>query len=378
MEAEPPPWMRPDLLPEKPDAESYGYIFQDNPVKCTREELMKRVRLQNAPQVALVWAPEVTRLVPAIELPFLLETVCEGIRKRITTNQTIAAFSAVVWGLPVLLSLGAGGGRNFQWQFMLMLSFGIIPMAEGWWELRRLRDRRPETISGRVASARYALWVRRQDRTVTWILVGVIVLVFFLELGRGLEFSINRAGLIKTGFHASDSYRFLTAALLHVNVMHVFMNAISLFILGMVMEGLVGGPAMALIFTFSALCGNACSFHFTSQTSAGASGGIMGLVGCLAVLGFHFRKILPPKFGWQMAYAVLITAFTGVIAHSVIDNAAHAGGAVGGAVLGWALFQGHQTLPLRPPPEAQWAGRASIALILLAALFIIGLMLRMV
>ena len=104
----------------------------------------------------------------------------------------------------------------------------------------------------------------------------------------------------------------------------------------------------------------------------------MGLVGCLAVLGFHFRKILPPKFGWQMAYAVLITAFTGVIAHSVIDNAAHAGGAVGGTVLGWALFQGHQTLPLRPPPEAQWAGRASIALILLAALFIIGLMLRMV
>ena len=39
----------------------------------------------------------------------------------------------------------------------------------------------------------------------------------------------------------------------------------------------VGGPAMALIFTFSALCGNACSFHFTSQTSAGASGRCAGI-----------------------------------------------------------------------------------------------------
>jgi hypothetical protein len=104
----------------------------------------------------------------------------------------------------------------------------------------------------------------------------------------------------------------------------------------------------------------------------------VGLVGCLAILGFHFRKILSPNFGWQVAYAVLITALTGIMADSVIDNAAHAGGAFGGAVLGWALFQGHRTLPLRPPPEVQWAGRASVALILLASLFTIALMLRMV
>jgi membrane associated rhomboid family serine protease len=363
------------MLPEKPDAESCGYVFRDIPAKCTREKLIDRVRLKNAPETMLVWAPEVARMAPAVELPFLQDAIREQIRKRIGSNQKAAIFSAILWGL---LAFTSRSGRAFQWQFMLMLSFGVIPIAEGWWRLRRLRDNGLETLSGRVASARYALWVRRQDRMVTWVLLGVIILIFVLEMGRGFDFSIRRAGLIKTEVRVSDAYRFLTAALLHLSVTHVVMNGMALAILGMVLEALVGGAGLALIFTFSALCGNASSYLFISETSVGASGGIMGLVGCLAVLGFHFRKTLPPNFAWHMVYAILITALTGLIAHSVIDNAAHAGGLLGGAALGWALFQGRNTLPLRLSPAAQWAGRASVALILIAALFIIALMLRVV
>jgi membrane associated rhomboid family serine protease len=95
-----------------------------------------------------------------------------------------------------------------------------------------------------------------------------------------------------------------------------------------------------------------------------------------AVLGFYFRKTLPPNFGLRMITAVILTAFSGAIARHSIDNAAHAGGLLGGALVGWLLVSTQKTLPLRLPPLAQFAGRASLALVLAATLFIVLLMLR--
>ena len=69
--------------------------------------------------------------------------------------------------------------------------------------------------------------------------------------------------------------------------------------------------------------------------SIGASGGIMGLIGYLAIYGYRRRRQLPPDFLKSMLINIgFITAF-GLIAYQIIDNFAHIGGFLTGAVYGF-------------------------------------------
>jgi len=362
-----PPWAQPDLLPAKPQADSYGYVLRGVATSCSRDTLIERCKIWSAPQTTLVWSPEVDRLVPAMELPILQDSLRERARQNIHRNLRVAVFSLVAYSVPALLS---GGGRAFEMQLFLLLSFGVLPLADGWWELRRLRQETAETLAGKIASCRYAVWISAQRRGISYTLLAIIVFVFVLQMIGGLHESIRRAGLTKTGLHSYDAYRFLTATLMHGGVMHLLMNGLALFFLGIALEALIGSVGLCLLFTASALGGSALSFACSAQTTVGASGGIMGLLGCLVVFGFRYRKILPPKFGSQMIYAVFLTALTGFVARHVIDNAAHAGGLLTGAAVGWLLARNRNTLPLRPSPVAQWAGHVSLSLLLAAAIFL--------
>jgi rhomboid protease GluP len=158
---------------------------------------------------------------------------------------------------------------------------------------------------------------------------------------------------------------------MHGGPVHLLSNGLALFVLGSAVEALLGSTGMLSIFVVSALGGSLLSFTYSPQTSIGASGGILGLLGCLVVIGFRFRHILPPRFGRQMCYAVLLIAFTGLSAPHVIDNFAHAGGFLTGAILGWILIQSRRNLPIAPPEPVVWAGRASLLLTLVALVVLI-------
>jgi membrane associated rhomboid family serine protease len=364
--------MQPDLLPPKPDPITYGYVAREKPTDCSEEALIARCRLRGSSAVTLVWSPESERMVPPAALPFLHGALRERTRRSIHDNLGLALLFLVIYGLPLLL--GGGSVRENEWQLLLLLSFAVIPLVEGWWQLRQWRQVTPEILAAEVASARYAFWIWRQRKVVAWFLLAIIAVVFGFQIIGGFEASIKEAGLTRIGLQMRDAYRFLTAGLLHGGVFHFLMNAAALFVLGVGVEALIGGAGLALVFTASALGGSALSFVCTAQTTVGASGGIMGLVGCLAVLGFRFRKILPPRFGHQMVYAVFLTALTGFAAHDVIDNAAHAGGLLTGAALGWILIRRQTTLPLHLPRVVQWAGYLSLALLIAAAALIAGLL----
>lgn len=361
----PAPWLRADLLPAKPDADSHGYLFRKVFTRCSRDELIDRCRQQ----ALLVWAPEVERLVPAIELPFLHGAIRECTQKKIRENLKLAGFYLLIYGLPLFIPPSRGRGA-FEFQFLLLLSFAVLPLVEGWWQLRQLDRETPETLPAEVTAARYGAWIDQQRRDFTWTLVAIIVVVFVLQLVAGMDRSVQRAGLTKIGLHAHDAYRFLTATLMHGGIMHIVMNAFSLFILGMILEALIGGAGVALVFTISALGGSMLSFACSAQTTVGASGGIMGLLGCLIVLGFRFREILPPGYVRRMIYAAVLTLLTGLAARHVIDNAAHAGGLFTGAALGWLLIRRQTALPLHSSELTKWAGYAATALLSAAVPYI--------
>jgi membrane associated rhomboid family serine protease len=106
----------------------------------------------------------------------------------------------------------------------------------------------------------------------------------------------------------------------------------------------------------------------------------MGVVGFLAVIGLRRRHLLPRGFLKSIAMSVALTAATGLVAHSYIDNAAHAGGFVGGLMLGAVYVTRHSTaagqLRLAPSALAKAAGAVSALAVVVAAAATLWLLLR--
>ena len=78
----------------------------------------------------------------------------------------------------------------------------------------------------------------------------------------------------------------------------------------------------------------------------------MGFVGFLAVLGWKRKHLLPPQFAANIFRSVGFMAVFGLLAWSVIDNAAHLGGLLTGGLVGYWLCRYQEGgLPL---PDTGW------------------------
>ncbi|MBC7908871.1 MAG: rhomboid family intramembrane serine protease, partial [Pyrinomonadaceae bacterium] len=100
------------------------------------------------------------------------------------------------------------------------------------------------------------------------------------------------------------------------------------------------------------------------------SGALFGLVGVLFVFGIKFRRELPEgfkrAFGTGMLPIIMINLFIGFLGRGLIDNAAHLGGLVSGALL--ALVVGYKRPGQRGPVAIIWhlLQGCALALVLLS------------
>ena len=74
--------------------------------------------------------------------------------------------------------------------------------------------------------------------------------------------------------------------------------------------------------------------------SVGASGGIVGFLGYLAVYGYRRRQLLTNAFLKNMLFNIGFIAFYGVALHNYIDNFGHLGGLLAGAIYGFFQISG--------------------------------------
>jgi rhomboid protease GluP len=138
-------------------------------------------------------------------------------------------------------------------------------------------------------------------------------------------------------------YRLFSAPFLHVNFGHLAMNAIALFVAGRSLEGLIGRAWFGAVYVISALCGSLLSLVLNpvSVIAVGASGAIMGLFAAMLIVSWRF----PPgviRTGLQKnAVYVLIPSLlplANALKGHKVDYAAHFGGAIGGALIGFILL----------------------------------------
>lgn len=131
-------------------------------------------------------------------------------------------------------------------------------------------------------------------------------------------------------------WRLVTSVFMHGGLLHLVFNALVLANVGLMLEPLLGKAQLLLIYLVTGVVASFTSVIFSSgAVSVGASGAIFGLYGFFLALLFSnlFRSEVRQAFlrGTIVFIGInLVLGFT----MSMIDNAAHIGGLVTGAVLG--------------------------------------------
>ncbi len=182
-------------------------------------------------------------------------------------------------------------------------------------------------------------------RIVTVLLViNVAMYVLATLLGQQIGFTNALYVLGAKENNAIDGgewWRLLTPVVLHGSMLHLLFNSYALYALGPGVEAAYGPRRFLAIYLLAGLGGNMASYLFSPDVlSVGASGAIFGLLGALAARIFTARSVLgreatKMQFG-QIGSMIAINLIFGFTVNG-IDNAAHIGGLLVGALVGLVL-----------------------------------------
>jgi len=223
----------------------------------------------------------------------------------------------------------------------------------------------PETplrITPEMLLSRRVDFERRMRRfpplTVAILAVLLLILIFEIRVGalESREAIVAMGALARERVAAGDYWRLLTAPWLHGSVDHLLGNGIALYILGMVCESAFGRAQLLVLYVLSGLAGSLLSVLMSPGPSVGASGAIFGLQGAAIVLfRMHRDRLLvrDRRVGLVLIIWALYTIVGGFM-EPLIDNGAHIGGALGGALIARYL---HPVVLSPLPPERSAAIR---------------------
>ncbi len=158
------------------------------------------------------------------------------------------------------------------------------------------------------------------------------------------------------------------------------MNCYAFYNIGRILEMLANRAHLAIVFLLSAIGGGFLSLIFMPDgTSVGASGGIVGLIGYLAIYSFRRRQFISAEFRKNILINIGFMLVFGLVLYQVIDNFGHIGGLITGAVYGLLQIP---TDPHSDPREAgtvvEFAGLAAVGVYIAACAFSILLIFRIV
>jgi rhomboid protease GluP len=203
----------------------------------------------------------------------------------------------------------------------------------------------PRLITPDMLLGRQVDFERRMRRLppVTLMLVAGLAAIFVVELARGALTTpaglVAMGALVRPAVVAGQYWRLLTATVLHGSLDHLLSNALALFILGMVCEHAFGRGQYVLLYALSGLGGSIVSVLASPGPSVGASGAIFGLQGAAIVLFRRHRARLLLR-DRRIGFVLLIWAtysIAGGLVTPYIDNGAHIGGALTGALVAGRL-----------------------------------------
>jgi membrane associated rhomboid family serine protease len=199
--------------------------------------------------------------------------------------------------------------------------------------------------------------------SATYVLLGIIVAVYAGQLLSGGL--LTQLLLYWPPLTAIEPWRMVTTMFVHSqsSVFHILFNGYSLFILGTLVERLMGPGRFVILFLLSGF-GGSVLVSLLSPTSAvvGASGAIFGLFGALFVI--------QRSFGGANTQLLIVLGLNLVMGFIVpgISWQAHIGGLITGAIVANIMVKTRGEEPTR---QRQWLGLVVLGLVALTALGVV-------
>ena len=325
-----------EMFPRRPtpEGEAYGFLSaRGEVVASSRERLLHLARTGTLPP--LVWTPETAEMVPPWEVPFLLEVMREPIVAAARRELDIARAVLIGFLLLDLLLLLAAPLAGVLVGAVIGGLLGLLV-----WSISR-RVKQGERLSAEEFRRSHDALLAHQAELAQPVPATRAIAAALLAAGMGQILypgtSLDVGAVSREAVGAGEWWRLFTAPVLHGGILHFWMNYGALQSLGRTMETRGVRAWVPLVFLGSALAGGVFSVALPPEgPSVGASGGLMGMFGFLAVMAYRRRSHMPEGFLRALVINVAVIGLVGVIAYRFIDNAAHAGGLLMGLAVGMA------------------------------------------
>ena len=177
----------------------------------------------------------------------------------------------------------------------------------------------------------------------TQILIAINVIVFFGQvLGGGGGIRAREGTVYENGVlygplvDDGEWWRLITAGFLHADPIHLLLNMIALWFLGMLLEPALGTVRFVALYFASLLAGSFGALLLgNTDVTVGASGAVYGLMGAAFVI--MRQRGINPFQTWIGTILIINLLFTFSIPNISIGG--HLGGLVGGALAALALTE---------------------------------------
>lgn len=185
-------------------------------------------------------------------------------------------------------------------------------------------------------------WAARRPNfpIVTWVILALCVVLYaaqFLTDTFAPAYSVTQALAYVPFLTASEPWRMLTSIFIHGNILHILFNGYSLYVMGSVLEPMLGKPRFITLFLIGGFGGSVGVALLASPTTGvvGASGAIFAMMGAFLII---MRKLGIDNRQFLIVVAInLVWGFF----WSGIAWQAHVGGLVVGLALG-AIYSAYR------------------------------------
>ncbi len=164
-----------------------------------------------------------------------------------------------------------------------------------------------------------------------WLSLVCIVVFVLQTIIPGLTeiFDLNKS------VYSGEVWRYVTSIFLHASITHLLFNLFALLFFGIALESLIGSRKFLLVFFVSGILANVVSVNFY-DSSLGASGAIMGIIGTATVINpmmmvWAFGVIMPI---FAAAIVWVIGDLIGIFYPQGVGNIAHLSGMGVGLLIG--------------------------------------------